>query len=66
MKRLNDPTEGSDEKMGRDAGFGRYFGFQSLGIHHVRVTLGRRTSLSHAESAEDGFIFVIDGTPATC
>ena len=52
--------------MGRDAGFGRHFGFQSLGIHHVRVTLGRRTSLSHAERAEDEFIFVIDGTPATC
>jgi uncharacterized cupin superfamily protein len=53
----------SDEKMGRDADYGRHFGFKSLGIHHVRLEPGRRTSFPHAESAEDEFVYVIDGTP---
>ncbi len=54
---------GSDEKMGRDADYGRHFGFRSLGIHHVRLQPGRRTSFPHAESAEDEFVYVIEGTP---
>ena len=54
---------GSQEQMGRDADYGRHFGFASLGIHHVRLEPGRRTSFPHAESAEDEFAFVIAGTP---
>ncbi len=38
-------------------------GFQRLGIHHVRLLPGRRTSFPHAESAEDEFIYVVSGTP---
>ncbi len=54
---------GSDEPMGRDADYGRHFGFRSLGIHHLRLEPGRRASFPHAESAEDEFIFVVEGTP---
>ncbi len=52
-----------DEPMGRDADYTRHFGFKRLGIHHVRLMPGRRTSFPHAESAEDEFIYVISGTP---
>ena len=55
--------QGSDEQMGRDADFGRHFGFKTFGIHHVRLMPGRRTSFPHAESAEDEFVYVIAGTP---
>lgn len=51
------------EKMGRDADYGRHFGFKALGLHHVRLAPGRRTSFPHAESAEDEFVYVIEGTP---
>ena len=54
---------GRTEQMGRDADYGRYFGFERLGIHHVRLAPGRRTSLPHAESAEDEFVLVLAGTP---
>jgi uncharacterized cupin superfamily protein len=53
----------SDEPMCRDADYGRHFGFKTLGIHHVRLEPGRRTSFPHAESAEDEFVYVIEGTP---
>ena len=55
--------QGSDERMCRDADYGRHFGFKTLGVHHVRLEPGRRTSFPHAESAEDEFVYVIDGTP---
>jgi uncharacterized cupin superfamily protein len=54
---------GPGEPMGRDADYGRRFGFKSLGLHHVRLEPGRRTSFPHAESAEDEFVYVIEGTP---
>ncbi|NJS38056.1 MAG: cupin domain-containing protein [Rhodobacteraceae bacterium] len=55
--------KGRSEQMGRDADYSTHFGFDLLGIHHVRLEPGRRTSLPHAESNEDEFIFVIEGTP---
>lgn len=54
---------GDAEPMGSDADFGRHFGLARLGIHHVRLPPGRRTSFPHAESAEDEFVFVVEGTP---
>jgi uncharacterized cupin superfamily protein len=54
---------GDDEKMGLDARLGRHFGFARLGIHHVRLAPGRRTSYPHAESAEEEFVFVVEGAP---
>lgn len=54
---------GSTEKMGRDADYGKHFGLRSIGIHHVRLEPGRRSSFPHAESAEDEFVYVVAGTP---
>lgn len=54
---------GRSEQMGRDADYGRHFGFAALGLHHVRLAPGRRSSLPHAESAEDEFVLVLEGTP---
>ncbi|MGQ0567621.1 MAG: cupin domain-containing protein [Gemmobacter sp.] len=52
-----------DEPMGRDADYGRHFGLKRLGIHHLRLPPGRRSSFPHAESAEDEFVYVVSGTP---
>jgi uncharacterized cupin superfamily protein len=54
---------GSDEAMGYDASLGRKLGLARVGVHHVRLPPGRRTSLPHAESAEEEFVFVIAGRP---
>ncbi len=54
---------GRSEAMGRDADYGHHFGFAALGLHHVRLAPGRRSSLPHAESAEDEFVLVLQGTP---
>jgi uncharacterized cupin superfamily protein len=55
--------DNDDEPMGRDADYSRHFRFARLGIHQVRVPPGRRTSFPHAESAEDEFVYVIEGAP---
>jgi uncharacterized cupin superfamily protein len=52
-----------DELMSIGAPFGRHFGLKRLGIHHERLPPGRRTSFPHAESAEEEFVYVIEGTP---
>jgi len=54
---------GSDELLSIGAPFGEHFEFKRLGIHHERLPPGRRTSYPHAESAEDEFVFVLEGTP---
>lgn len=54
---------GDDERLGIGAAFGRHFGLTRLGIHHDRLPPGRRTSYPHAESAEEEFVYVIDGAP---
>jgi uncharacterized cupin superfamily protein len=54
---------GDDEPMGLDASLGRKLGLTRLGIHHVRLLPGRRTSYPHAESAEEEFVYVIEGRP---
>ena len=51
------------EPLGYNAAFGRHFGFKRLGIHQQRLLPGRRTSMPHAERAEDEFVYVIAGTP---
>ena len=53
----------SDEAHSLGAAFGRHFGFHRLGIHHERLPAGQRSSFPHAESSEDEFIYVIEGTP---
>ena len=52
-----------DELMGTGAAFGRFFGLTKLGVHHERLPPGRRTSFPHAESAEEEFVYVIEGEP---
>lgn len=55
--------EGSDEPMGFDASLGRKLGLTRVGVHHLRLPPGQRTSYPHAESAEEEFVFVIEGNP---
>ena len=52
-----------DELMSIGAPFGGAFGLTKLGIHHERLPPGRRTSFPHAESAEEEFVYVIEGEP---
>jgi uncharacterized cupin superfamily protein len=52
-----------DELMSIGAPFGRRFGLTRLGIHHERLPPGRRTSFPHAESADEEFVYVVEGEP---
>lgn len=54
---------GDDERMGFGAPLARHFGLTRLGIHHERLPPGRRTSFPHAESLEEEFVHVLEGTP---
>ncbi|MGA3250142.1 MAG: cupin domain-containing protein [Paraburkholderia sp.] len=55
--------KGTTELLGIGAPLARKLGLQRIGIHHNRLPPGRRTSYPHAESAEEEFVFVIEGTP---
>jgi len=55
--------DGDDELMGFGAPLGKHLGLTRIGIHHERLPPGRRTSYPHAESAEEEFVYVIEGTP---
>ena len=55
--------DGDDELMRINAPLGRALGLTRIGIHHERLPPGRRTSFPHAESAEEEFVYVIEGTP---
>jgi uncharacterized cupin superfamily protein len=54
---------GTDELRSINASFGEHFGLERLGIHHERLPPGRRTSFPHAESAEEEFVYVLEGEP---
>lgn len=64
---LEEPDEshyrGSDEHMGIGAPLGRALGLTRIGIHHERLLPGRRLSYPHAESAEEEFVYVLEGQP---
>jgi len=51
----------SAEDMAPARAIGRAAGLLQLGIHLVRVPPGSRTSFPHAESAEEEFVYVIEG-----
>jgi uncharacterized cupin superfamily protein len=53
----------SSELLALDAPFSKAFGLTRLGIHHQILAPGRRTSYPHAESDEEEFVYVIEGTP---
>lgn len=55
--------QGTTEPMSFGAALGAHLGLKSIGIHHMRLLPGRRTSLPHAESHEEEFVYVIAGTP---
>ena len=59
----NSHYNGNDELLSIDSSFGSHFGLKRLGIHHELLPNGRRTSWPHAESAEEEFVYVIDGFP---
>ena len=59
----NSHYPGDDELMSIGAPLARHFGIGRIGIHHERLLPGRRTSYPHAESAEEEFVYVIEGTP---
>ena len=53
----------STELLALDAHFSQAFGLTRLGIRHQLLPPGRRTSLPHAESSEEEFVYVLEGTP---
>ena len=53
----------SPELFSIGAPLARSLGLSRLGIHHERLPPGRRTSYPHAESAEEEFVFVLEGFP---
>jgi uncharacterized cupin superfamily protein len=54
---------GDSELHSIGAPLGRRLGLTRIGIHHERLPPGRRTSYPHAESAEEEFVYVIEGHP---
>lgn len=54
---------GDDELLSIGAPLGRLLGLTRLAVHHERLPPGRRTSYAHAESAEEEFVFVLQGEP---
>lgn len=59
----NKRYKGDDELMAIGAPLARHLGLTRIGIHHLRVLPGRRTSFPHAESLEEEFVYVLAGTP---
>lgn len=53
----------SAELMAIDAPLAHKLGLARIGIHHNRLPPGRRTSYPHAESAEEEFVYVLEGRP---
>ena len=54
---------GDEELMSINAPLAKLLGLTRIAVHHERLLPGRRTSYPHAESAEEEFIFVIEGEP---
>ena len=52
---------GDEELMSIGAPIARLLGLIRIGIHHERLPPGRRTSYPHAESAEEEFVYVLQG-----
>jgi uncharacterized cupin superfamily protein len=54
---------GSPELLSIGASFSAHFGLMRLGIHHERLSPGRRVSWPHAEADEEEFVYVLEGEP---
>ena len=59
----NEHYPGDTELMAIGAPLSYKLGLERIGIHHIRLLPGRRTSYPHAESAEEEFVYVVEGTP---
>jgi uncharacterized cupin superfamily protein len=53
----------SSELLALDAHFSRALGLTRIAVRHQVLPPGRRTSIPHAESDEEEFIYVLEGTP---
>jgi uncharacterized cupin superfamily protein/nucleoside-diphosphate-sugar epimerase len=56
------PT-GAGEKFGEWKSLARPMGLARLGVLHVALAPGERSALPHAHSAEEEFVYILDGTP---
>lgn len=54
--------ERPEEPMASQRAIGRVAGLKNIGLHVVVVEPGQRTSFPHAESEEEEFAFVLEGT----
>jgi uncharacterized cupin superfamily protein len=54
----------STELLALDANFSAALGLRRIGIRHQVLPPGRRTSYPHAESDEEEFVYVLEGTPS--
>jgi len=54
---------GDTELLTIGAPLAKKLGLTRLGIHHSRLPPGRRSSYPHAESAEEEFVYVLEGRP---
>jgi uncharacterized cupin superfamily protein len=54
----------STELLALDANFSAALGLRRIGIRHQVLPPGRRTSYPHAESDEEEFVYVVEGTPS--
>jgi uncharacterized cupin superfamily protein/RimJ/RimL family protein N-acetyltransferase len=53
----------STELLSIGSAVGKKLGLKKIGVHIETIPSGRRTSYPHAESEEEEFAFVIEGTP---
>ncbi|MCU5774617.1 cupin domain-containing protein [Erwiniaceae bacterium BAC15a-03b] len=59
----NEHYPDSDELMSIGTVLSYRLGLTRIGIHHERLLPGRRMSYPHAESAEEEFVYVLEGHP---
>jgi len=54
----------TDEKLmigGESANFSKYFNLKRLGVHYLKISPGYRSSMPHAESLEEEFVYILSG-----
>ncbi len=54
---------GAGEKFGDWKSLARPMGLSRLGVLHVALAPGERSALPHAHTAEEEFVYVLEGTP---
>lgn len=59
----DDHYPGDTELQAIGARLGQDLGLLRIGVHHLRLLPGRRSSYPHAESEEEEFVYVLEGNP---